>query len=115
MHRLITSKHKHLLFKDEINHTFLLTKSMEIYRKSDTILLCCCWSFKTYIQLRSKGIIFNDWSTDDGLYLFETNKDNLDSLIQCGTQKRRIHKNGKWLKSRERKLAHRIFPFNPSF
>jgi len=110
---LISSKYKHLLYKDEINQTFLLTKHLEIYRKLETILGCYCWSFKTTVKLRSKSIIFNEWSTSDGLYLFEINNENLDTLIKLGAPKRRVHKNGKWIKSREKKLAHRIIPFNP--
>ena len=86
---------------------------MEIYRKSKTILGCNCWSFKTLIKLRSKGIIINEWQTSDGLYLFETNIVNLDSLIELGAPKRRIHKRGKFLKSKEKKLGHRIILFNP--
>jgi hypothetical protein len=60
-------------------------------------------------------IIFNEWSTSDGLYQFEVNKENLDTLIQCGAPKRRIHRKGKFLISREKKLGHRIIPFNPSY
>jgi hypothetical protein len=113
MKNLISSANQHVLYKDEINDTFLLTSKMEIYRKSETILGCYCWSFKTTVRLRSMGIIFNEWSTADGLYAFETNKENLDVLIQCGAPKRRVHKDGKWIKSREKKLAHKIIPFNP--
>jgi len=113
MKNLISSEYKHLLYKDEIGDQILLTKYMVIYRKSKTTLGCYCWSFKTLVKLRSKGIIFNEWSTSDGLYLFETNNENLDVLIQCGAPNRRIHKKGKLLKSRESKLGHRIIPFNP--
>ena len=87
---------------------------MEIYRKSKSTLGCYCWSYKTLVKLRTKSIIFNEWSTDDGLYTFETKNENLDVLIQCGAPKRRIYKNGRWLKSRERKLAHKIIPYNPT-
>jgi hypothetical protein len=113
MKSLITSKHKHLLYKDELNDIFILTKYLEIYRKSKTLLGCCCWSFKILVKLRSMGLILNEWSTSDGLYLFDTNCTNLEALIQCGAQKRRVYRNGSWLKSREYKLAHRIIPFNP--
>ncbi|MBT4334096.1 MAG: hypothetical protein HOD64_12560 [Candidatus Cloacimonetes bacterium] len=113
MKNLITEKYKHLLYKDEINDPFILTSKMEIYQKSETTLGCYCWSFRTTIKLSSLGIIFNEWSTSDGLYTFETNNENLDVLIQCGAPKRRVHKSGKWIKSREEKLAHCIIPFNP--
>ncbi len=113
MNNLISSKYKHLLYRDLCRDTFLLTKYMEIYRKSKSTLGCYCWSFKTLVKLRTKGIIFNEWSTDDGLYTFETKNENLDVLIQCGAPKRRIHKKGKLLKSRKQKLGHKIIPFNP--
>ncbi len=115
MKNLITEKYKHLLCKDKINDPFLLTHYMEIYQKSETILGCYCWSFKTTVKLRSMNIIFNEWGTADGLYLFEVNKENLDTLIELGAPKRRIHKKGKFLKSREKKLGHRIIPYNPSY
>jgi len=113
MKDLISSKYKHLLYKDETNVTFLITKVMEIYRKTRTTLGCLCWSHKTVVKLRSMGVIFNEWNTSDGLYLFEVNNENLGVLIQCGAHKRRVYKNGNWLKSREIKLSHRIIPFNP--
>ncbi|MDP8204920.1 MAG: hypothetical protein P9L95_10360 [Candidatus Tenebribacter mawsonii] len=113
MRKLISSEYKHLLYRDKCRDTFLITKFMEIYRKSKTTLGCTCWSYKTLVKLRSKGIIFNEWATADGLYQFDTRNENLDVLIQCGAPKRRIHKKGKFLKSRERKLGHLIIPFKP--
>jgi hypothetical protein len=110
---LISDKYKHLLYKDEINDPFLLTNKMEIYLKSESVVGCYCWSFKTTVKLRSMGIIFNEWSTADGLYTFETKNENLEVLIQCGAPKRRVHKDGKWIKSREEKLGHKIIPYNP--
>ena len=111
---IASQEFKHLIYRDEIGDSFILTKVMEIYRKTKTTIGCYCWSYNTLVKLRSKGIIFNEWSTSDGLYLFETNNENLSILIECGSPKRRIHKNGKLLKYREQKLAHRIIPFNPS-
>ena len=113
MKKLISSEHKCLLYRDLSKDTFLLTKFMEIYRKSKTTLGCTCWSYKTLVKLRSKGLIFDEWQTSDSLYLFQTNIENLDALIECGAHKRRIHKKGKFIKSREKKLGHRIIPFNP--
>jgi len=113
MRKLITKKYSHLLYRDECRDTFLITKYMEIYRKSKTSLGCTCWSYKTYSKLKAKGIIFNEWTTDDRLYTFETDNANLDLLISMGYHSRRVHKRGRWLKGREKKLAHRIYPFNP--
>ncbi len=61
------------------------------------------------------GITFNDWSTDDKLYTFHTDVANLPQLIATGSHIRRIHKDGRWLKNKERRLGHKIIPYNPRF
>lgn len=59
-----------LLWKDEINDVFILTKTIEIYLYSRTVWGCYCWSRKTMSLLRSKGLIFDEWGTEDGFVLF---------------------------------------------
>ena len=113
MHNFITSEHKHLLYKDEINDPFLLTKFMEIYRYSKDTLGCYCWSKRIYIQLKKMGIIFNEWSTDDKLYTFHVDVANLPQLISIGSHSRRVHRYGRWVRDKERRLGHKIIPFNP--
>ncbi|MBT4485533.1 MAG: hypothetical protein HOC71_17840 [Candidatus Latescibacteria bacterium] len=98
------------LWKDEINDVFILTKRMEIYVYSKTVLGCYCFHKKTYLQLRKKGLIFHIHETDDPLVFFLTDLANLTLLLALGTFKRRPHKNGRWIKSKEILLGHRILP-----
>jgi hypothetical protein len=86
---------------------------MEIYRKSETILKVICWSYKIYSQLKKEGVIFNEWETDEKLYSFETDNPILPHLFATGSHSRRIFKNGRWLNNKEKRLGHRIYPFNP--
>ena len=113
MKNLISSKHKHLLYKDETNSKFLLTKFMEIYRYSKDTLGCYCWNKRVYLQLKKMGIIFNEWSTEDKLYTFHVDVANLPRLIATGSYSRRCFKQGRWLKDKENRFGHRIYPFNP--
>lgn len=113
MKDLISSKHKHLLYKDETNQTFLLTKYLEIYRKSKKTLGVNCWSKRIYLQLKKEGIISDKFITDDRLYTFEIENANLPLLIATGSHSRRVHRNGRWLKDKEKRLAHKIISFNP--
>jgi hypothetical protein len=110
MNILTNPEYRHLLYKDEINDLFLLTRHMEIYKKSDSLLGCICWSPKTMVKLRSKGIVLNELITSDKLYCFDVMTGNLPILIECGTPKRRIHRNGRKLHHLEKRLAHKILP-----
>jgi len=58
--------------------------------------------------LRRKGLIFDEWSTDDVLYTFKTLIKNLPFILSMGKFKRRPNKTGNWIKDKERKLGHRI-------
>jgi hypothetical protein len=98
------------LWQDEQGDIFVLSKHMEIYPYSKSVLGCYCWSRKTYLQLTIMGVIFNDLVSDDRIYRFYTKRENLSHLLSLGKYKRRPHQNGKWLKDRERKLGHRIRP-----
>ena len=113
MKNLISKQHSHLLYKDEINDPFLLTSYMEIYRKSKTTLGCYCWSKRIYLQLKKEGIISEEYITEDKLYTFITENANLPLLIATGSHSRRIHRHGRWLRDKEKRLGHRIIPFNP--
>jgi hypothetical protein len=114
MINLISSKYSHLLYKDETNDTFLLTMYLEIYQKSRTILKCSCWNKRVFSSLKKTGLIFNEWETSDKLFIFETESANLPSLIATGSHSRRVSRYGRWLKDKERRLAHQIIPYNPS-
>lgn len=114
MKSLINQDFKHLLWKDEIGDNFILLKYGGVYRYSENTLRLLAWSRKIRIQLRRKGVVLNETSYDDGLYSLDIDRSNLSLLIELGTFKRRPHKNGKWIKTKERLLGHRIFPFNPT-
>lgn len=98
------------LWKDEIGNVFILTKYTEIYVYSNTVLGCYCWHRKTYLQLRKMGVIFDVQETDDSLVYFKTERSNLHLLFELGMFKRRPHKNGRWIKSKEKLFGHRILP-----
>ena len=111
MRNLITKKDKHLIWQDECRDTFLILKHCEVYRYSDNTLRLLIWSPKFALQLRSVIHIFNDWRTDDGLVLFDTFVQNLPYIIAQGRFKRRPNIKGKFIKSKEELLAHKILPF----
>lgn len=113
MNNFIDKQQKHLLYKDEVNNQFLLLKNMEIYRKSNTTFGVSCWSKKIYLQLKKEGIISKKYITDDKLFTFETDNANLLLLISTGSHSRRVNRHGRWLKDKEKRLGHKIIPFNP--
>ena len=98
------------LWKDELGDVFLLTRFLEIYAYSKTVLGCYCWSRRMYLQLSKMGVIFDIRETDDPLYCFRTNRVSLPLLLSLGAFRRRPHLKGKWLREKERLLGHRIIP-----
>ena len=117
MKELITKKNKHLLFQDELGDDFLLLKYCEVYRRSQDTLKLVVFTSKSrgqnVAQLRKQGVILNEWQTDDGLLLLDIDKRNLPLIISMGAFERRPHKNGAWIKDKEQRLGHKIYPFNP--
>lgn len=114
MRSLLTEEQKHLVWKDEQGDDFIMLKYAEIYRYSKNTLMISCWSKKKALQLIKKGIIIVWDRTDDLLYHLETDLKNLGLLITLGTFKRRPNIRGKWLKSKEELLCHRIKVFRPA-
>jgi len=114
----ISSIHQYL-WKDEVNDLFLLTKNMELYLylgyKPETIknavLGCYCWSPKTASLLQKKKLIFDKWGTDDGLVTFKTDIKNLPLFLYLGKFKRRPDIKGEWVRDKERRLGHKIVPY----
>lgn len=105
---------RQFLWKDEIGDVFLLTRYMEIYLYSKTTLRCYCWSSQKRFQLIRKGTISNIWATDDDIHTFDTDIKNLHILIALGKPfKRRPYLKGNWIKNMEKRLGHRIKPFEP--
>lgn len=115
MKNIIKKEYKHLLYRDKCKDTFLLTKYLEIYQKSNTNLGVSCWSRRIYLQLKKEGIISEEWGTADGLITFEIDIKKLALLIATGSHSRRVNRNGRWLKDKEKRLGHRIIPFSPKF
>ena len=114
MRDLLTEKQKQLLWKDELNDDFILLKYAEIYRYSKNTLMISCWSRGKALWLIKKGIIIAWDRTDDLLYHLETDLTNLGHSIALGAFKRRPNIKGKWLKSKEQLLGHRIKVFQPA-
>lgn len=113
MQHLITPKQRHLLYKDELGDTFLLTKDGEIYQYSDKILRIHTFHKHTLNKLRRNGLIFNEWGTDDGLGIADLNVENLQKLLALyRVPSRRFQRNAKWFAWAEERLAHKIIPFN---
>ena len=111
MSELLTKDQKHLLWKDEINDTFVLLKYCEIYRYSEKHLRLLIWSPSKYSQVKKMMPAFYDWATDDGLCILEVENATLSRLIALGAHKQRPHIKGRWIGKIEEKLGHRIFPY----
>ncbi len=113
MKELISKKYAHLLWQDELGDDFLLLDYAEVYQCSENVLRLLIFQHKKGLLLKDLGVIFNEWETDDGLLTMDIEKQNLTSIIELGNFKRRPDINGKWIKDKEKKLAHRIIPFCP--
>lgn len=104
---------KSMLWKDENGDPFILTKYMEVYAYSDSILGCYCWHRKIRLQLQKLGLIFDVRETDDSVCFFKTDRRNLPLILSLGAFKRRPRVQGRWIKSKEKLLGHRILPYSP--
>jgi len=111
MKKLISEKYRQMIWKDEINDTFLLTKYCEIYKYSNKVLGLYIWSRKMCLQLQNMGLISKECYTNDGLYCYYAEIENLDTIIQIGAFKRRPHKKGNWIIDKEKRLGHKILLF----
>jgi hypothetical protein len=117
MKNLITKKHKHMLWQDELGEDFLLLKYAEVYRYSQDILRVVVFTVKNpptkLSLLRKEGVILNEFRTDDPLLILDIDKQYLPRIIALGDFKRRPNKNGAWIKDKEQRLAHKILPYRP--
>lgn len=102
-----------MLWQDELGDDFLLLKYAEVYEYFDNTLRLLVFCPQKCSQLRKSGLILNEDSTDDGLCIVDVDKQNLEQIIALGAFKRRPSIKGKWIKDKEKKLAHRIITFNP--
>ena len=109
----ITKDHKHLLWKDEINDDFLITKWGEIFIYSKTELKLYVWSYKKYSQMKESGVILSEDPSDDPFYTFNVKLSLLPELLLGSGFKNRPHIHGKWIRAQEVRLAHRIIRYEP--
>ena len=114
MHHLITQKHKHLLWKDEVGDTFLLLKYAEVFQLSENVLRLFVFNRKKLPLMRKRGLILNEEWLDEPFTIVDVDRSNLDQIIALGEFRRRPDLNGNWLKDKEAKLAHQIIPYNPT-
>ena len=108
MRELLNENQKHLLWKDEIDDEFLLTKFLEIFVYNKKKFKCYCWSKNVFNKLQKKGIITLKNITDDKLYVFYTDVKNLPILLAMGVHSRRPNINGEWLDDKKERLSHDI-------
>ena len=102
----------HLLYKDELGDIFILTKHFEIYMKYDGIMGVYSWN--TNALKKVKQYALNEPVTMLDIHCFEIHADDLNKLIEQGVQKRRVHRNGTWLRDKEKRLGHLILPYTPT-
>ena len=113
MKPLLSKKQKHLLWKDELGDDFLLLKYCEVYRYSKSAIRVVLFRRKLLAQLEKMGVISNKFFTDDRLCILHVKIEYLPQIIELGAFRRRPHRNGKWIKSKEELLGHRILPYRP--
>ena len=113
MNSLITEKQKHLLWRDEIGFPFLLLKYAEVYKYSDSTLRLFVFIPSKLPPLRKLGVILKEERTDDGLYILDIKTKDLAQIIQLGQFKKRPHIKGRWIRDKEKRLGHRIYPYRP--
>ncbi|MCF7898024.1 MAG: hypothetical protein K9L87_04670 [Candidatus Omnitrophica bacterium] len=118
MKNLVTKRYKHMLWKDELynlakstKHTFLLLKYAEVYRFSRNTLRLHIWNKKMLLPVRNLKPILNEMDTDDPFTIIDVESRIFPQIIQLGAFKRRPNLDGRWLKDKERILAHRILPY----
>lgn len=113
MREIIGPERKHLLWKDELNDQFILLKYAEVFRFSEKELVVWCWSKKKAAQVRNNCSVLNEDQTGDGLSIFRVKVEDLGRLISLGAHKKRPNIMGRWISDKEKRLGHRIRPYNP--
>ncbi len=111
---LIRPEQAHLLYKDECENAFLITKTCEIFVKSDKMLGVIAFKNGSALKriLRGKFEAFS--ITDDNLYLFDIKVENLPYLLgKCSTLKTRMKRGSKRLTELEKRLGHKVINYQP--
>ena len=106
-------KLKSMLWQDELKTTFILTKNLEIYMYSDTMLGIYCWNYG--FMNRIKPFVLNAWRTDppDTIYTGQVAIENLPELLKRGCVIRRPSIEGNWIHDKKRLLGHEIRVYEP--
>jgi len=111
---LITHGNKHLLFKDELGDTFLLTDYCEIYLYSDEEIKVLSWKPASSISdIMEKAEARDYFRTDDGLNVYMCSIDKLNYLIGKNKRQRRLSVGCKKAIDLEERLGHKIRAYNP--
>lgn len=114
MKDLIDKKYYNSLWKDQCGDQLLLLRYAEVYRCAENTLRVVSWSPYKISKLKKMKITFNEDSTDDELYIVETDVKNIDILIELGIYKRRPNLDGEWLKDKIERISHALIPYNPA-
>ena len=115
MKDLISNKHKHLLYKDEINNIFLLTKHFEIFKCSDKILGMYIFNRLVLKKLRDEGLLIGEKGSDEKFHIAYIELKNLDKIIDMFKTTRRLNENCKRMEYIRSIIGHEIKRFNPAF
>lgn len=115
MKELLSKQTAHMLWKDEFGDDFLLLKYAEVYKYSENVLRLYIFSKQKLCQITKNFKILNEINFDEHFTVVDVEKKNLDALIAMGSYKRRPRINGKWIKNNEKRLGHKIIPFEPTF
>ena len=114
MKDLIAREHRHLLWQDELGSDFLLLKYTEIYRYSEDVLRLHMWNKRKLLQLRKIGGVLDIMRIDEPFLVIDVKVSILPQLIALGAFRRRPKLKGRWVRDKERILAHKILPYRPT-
>lgn len=115
MRNLLNRNWKYLLWKDELGDDFILLKYTEVFLYDKNTLRLFCWSNQKRLQLLKEGLVLNEDHVDEPFYILDVDRKNLDRLIAMGAHIRRPSIQGKWIRDKEKKLGHKVVPYNPIF
>lgn len=114
MKNLLNKNQKHLLWKDELGDDFILLKYTEVFIFDQNKLRLHCWSKQKRFQLFKEGLVLEEDEVNEPFYVLYVDRANLGRLIAMGAHTRRPNIQGRWIKDKECKLAHKILPYNPN-
>jgi len=111
---LITTKHKHLLWKDEVGDPFLLFDWGSVWIYSKTVLGLNILVRDVCRRMLSKELIYEHQELDDTFDLCFAYVDKLPEILATNKWSKRLKINGNRLHDFERRLAHKIIPYRTS-